>query len=332
MKNRLLTSVQLSSSKLVCLLLVAPLSLSLSKALAQVGYIGNGGYGNSSNIVSLTKPSGVVSGSLEIAIVSAQDSNGSATNTTPPSGWTNPTNCYSLGLKSANNTYTRTTILYHVAGSSEPSSYSFGGYNGTGTFIGRDGVIEAFSGASGIGACSEAYGASGSVTVGAPSGWTVGTWELYGFVDWNNAAEGTSSPALSNVYYNKGVENSYYVGALNPSSSPGNEVYSQSTLSTATTGIAASITPSGSSPASTAVNCTPEGTGSGNESFGPVPVAAGTVIFYCVVTPSGWYGSASGLASPFTTAASLTSSFNITLSTSVTSAGTDQPGTIQLTP
>lgn len=82
------------------------------------------------------------------------------------------------------------------------------------------------------------------------------------------------------------------------------------------------------SPASTSIACTE--TAAANL---VVPVAAGTVIFSCTVTPSTWSGTVTGVAAPFAVpSGAVGSAFNVTLATAVTAAGTDAPGTLVTTP
>ncbi len=73
---------------------------------------------NAATSITIAKPAGTAQGDLLLAIVSHQA--GKARNMTPPSGWTAvPNGDYS----EANNT--RIHAWYHVAGGSEPSSYTF---------------------------------------------------------------------------------------------------------------------------------------------------------------------------------------------------------------
>lgn len=64
-----------------------------------------------------------------------------------------------------------------------------------------------------------------------------------------------------------------------------------------------------------------------------VPVAAGTTIVTCTVSPSTWTGTVSLYGGvPFTLTAPVGNTFNMILSAAVTAAATDQPGTLTSTP
>ena len=83
------------------------------------------------------------------------------------------------------------------------------------------------------------------------------------------------------------------------------------------------------SPPSTSIACTE--TAAANL---VVPVAVGTVIFNCTVSPTAWNGTvvAPLLAAPFTTTAVVGNTFNVTLSAGVTAPATDAPGTLSVSP
>lgn len=81
-------------------------------------------------------------------------------------------------------------------------------------------------------------------------------------------------------------------------------------------------------PASTSITCTE--TAAANL---VVPVAANTVIFSCTVAPSTWTGTVAGsLNAPFAVAGLSGNTFNIVLSTAVTAAATDTPGSVTTSP
>jgi hypothetical protein len=64
-----------------------------------------------------------------------------------------------------------------------------------------------------------------------------------------------------------------------------------------------------------------------------VPVAAGTVIFSCTVSPSGWSGViTASLNAPFAVSGLSGNTFNIVVSSQVTSAGTVAPGSVSSAP
>ena len=72
------------------------------------------GVSNGTGTFNLTKPTGVVSGDLLIAVTTQNDQD-----PTMPSGWTKSVTC----INTSQSFYT--TLMYKVAGGSEPSSYTF---------------------------------------------------------------------------------------------------------------------------------------------------------------------------------------------------------------
>lgn len=117
--------------------------------------------------LSITKPTGLASGEVELATVAGT---GTATSTAP-SGWT------AIQDDLSGSSTLRTTSYYHVAGSSEPTSYSFS-FSASRTAVGG---ISAYSGedtAIPVDVSAAATGSSGnsvaaSVTTTAPSEWVV---------------------------------------------------------------------------------------------------------------------------------------------------------------
>ncbi len=82
------------------------------------------------------------------------------------------------------------------------------------------------------------------------------------------------------------------------------------------------------SPSSTSITCTE--TAASNL---VVPVASGTVIFTCTVAPSNWAGTVSlSGGSPFTISGLSGNTFNVSLSTAVTTPATNSPGTLTTSP
>ena len=80
-------------------------------------------------------------------------------------------------------------------------------------------------------------------------------------------------------------------------------------------------------PASTSIACAQTGASLA------VPVAAGTVIFSCTVSPAGWTGVVtSNLAAPFAVSGLSGNTFNIVVSTAVVAAGTVAPGSVSTAP
>jgi len=84
------------------------------------------------------------------------------------------------------------------------------------------------------------------------------------------------------------------------------------------------------SPVSTAITCN-QNTPAGGW---VVPVAAGTVIFSCTVTPPAWQGGVNqtGLNPPFGVGGLSGSQFNIIITSAVTTAGTVNPGSVSAMP
>ena len=80
------------------------------------------------------------------------------------------------------------------------------------------------------------------------------------------------------------------------------------------------------SPASTTIACTQTGSLA-------VPVAAGSVIFTCTVSPATWIGSvAANLVAPFAVSGLSGDTFSIIVSSAVTVAGTVSPGSVTTSP
>lgn len=64
-----------------------------------------------------------------------------------------------------------------------------------------------------------------------------------------------------------------------------------------------------------------------------VPVAANTVIFSCTVAPSNWVGTvAASLNAPFAVSGLSGNTFNVIVSSAVTVAATDTPGSVSTSP
>jgi len=121
------------------LIALATLILGHYPARAAIAMRGTGATAawSSGSTITLTKPTGVVAGDVMLVSIAQHDSSGTPTAATL-SGWT-PVKSGTLGGNSPD----FGTILYKVAGSSEPSNYAF---SLVGTVSGGVGGIVAYSG------------------------------------------------------------------------------------------------------------------------------------------------------------------------------------------
>jgi hypothetical protein len=176
-----------------------------------ISFVGEGGYVNgTATSVTLNKPAGVVAGDMMIAFVSIVAA-GVPTCSSP--GWT----LIGENARTVNGGFI--SSFYKIAGSSEPSTYVF--TNG-GSYVGTDGISRAFRGAVGI----NAYAGAQSETVPALSETFVsGEWYVACAVDYDHGPAPTSSPALSNTFYNVGSGFAYFSGSYIPTAAPGAEAF-----------------------------------------------------------------------------------------------------------
>lgn len=198
-----------------------------------IAFVGDGGYNSvaasgGTASLALSFPAGIATGNLVLAPVCAQAPPGNVPMIATPTGWV------LVG-----------SVLSNPFGVGTNALYLFGAmYSGglTGTFVGSglgpdgmDGNIRGFSGtpptiAAALGNFSSVAPNSVTTTdIPGPSGFSPGQWNFWCAVNYSNNAVTSTSPALSNVYYNAGVYESFEIGTTAPSSAPATETITWST-------------------------------------------------------------------------------------------------------
>jgi hypothetical protein len=196
-----------------------------------IANVGDGGYNSAAASggtasVTLAFPAGIATGNAVVAVVCAQF--GGTTILTPtvttPTGWTK------LGsIVGAATTNTQTQLyLFGAIWSSGLTGVFAGASLGIG---GMDGEIRGLSGTgSTVGTAfgnftSISVNSLAAVAIPGPSGFTSGQWNLWASINYSNNAQPTSSPAVSNIYYNAGAFEAFMIGTTAPGSAPGTETY-----------------------------------------------------------------------------------------------------------
>ena len=211
-------------------------------ASAGIANVGDGGY-NSANAsagtasLTLAFPAGISAGELVLASVCVQG--GPTPTVATPTGWIAVGNVTAANLN-----------LYLFA-----AIYT-GGL--TGTFVGTttggmDGNIRALSGTgSTVGTAlgnftSVSPGIVAICTIPGPSGFTAGQWNYWCSINVSNFSVNSTSPALSNIFYNAGVWEAFEVGTTAPGSAPGSETITWSSAAK-TLGVGVTILPGVAAP------------------------------------------------------------------------------------
>jgi len=189
-----------------------------------IGNVGDGGYNSaaaSGGTASLTLafPASIATGHLVLASVCVQGVTIGSPVCATPTGWTKVGNIAS--------TSTGLNLYLFAAIYAGGLTGVFAG-SGLGTG-GMDGEIRGLSGTGAtVGAAlgnftSVASGIVAACAIPGPSGFTSGQWNYWCSINNNNLAVNSTSPVLSNVYYNAGADEAFEVGTTAPGSAPGTE-------------------------------------------------------------------------------------------------------------